>query len=469
MNSKLTSLVNSDTICAIATPLGTGAIAIIRVSGPQSISIVSSVFCPKNANKLLTKAASHTLHYGEICNEGEAIDDVLLSIFRKPGSYTGEDSAEISCHGSIYIQKKILELLISKGCRQADPGEFTLRAFLNGKLDLSQAEAVADIIAANSKASHDLALNQMRGVFSSTIKALRTKLLDFASLIELELDFSEENLEFAERRDLIHTVKELHEEILRLTQSFELGNVIKHGIPVAIVGKPNVGKSTLLNALLNEERAIVSELPGTTRDTIEDLIVIDGVSFRFIDTAGLRASDDSIESIGIERTYNTIRKAAVILYVFDVTEARQEDITAEIIEIEEYVKQSGKRIILIANKTDQLISIPQGFVNLVDWETIFISAKRKENIRLIIESLLKTVEELNITDTAIVSNIRHLEALKAAAASLENILTGFDNNISSDLIAIDIRSALHHIGLITGEISDADILKNIFGRFCIGK
>lgn len=469
MKTKLHSFVNDDTICAIATPSGTGAIAIIRISGPEAIQKANSIFCPHKKNISLEKVKSHSLHYGAICNQGEEVDDVLLSIFRRPTSYTGEDSVEISCHGSIYIQQRIMEILLNIGCRQADPGEFTMRAFFNSKFDLSQAEAVADIISANSKGSHDLALHQMRGGFSSKIKELRSRLLDFASLIELELDFAEEDVEFANRAEMKSTVDSLLSEIKRLIDSFAMGNVIKHGIPVAIIGKPNVGKSTLLNALVNEERAIVSELPGTTRDTIEDLVIIDGVSFRFIDTAGLRDTDDEIESMGITRTKEKIQQSAIVLYVFDISLISKEELLEEMQEIEEFVKDSGKRIIMIANKTDQLVSVPRGFINMVEWETVFISAKRKENISLIIESLLKTVEDLQITDGAIVSNLRHLDALKEAHQALTNVNSGFAEQLPSDLIAIELRSALHHIGLITGEVANEELLGNIFGRFCIGK
>jgi tRNA modification GTPase len=469
MNTKLGNWLSGDTICAIASPSGTGAIAIVRVSGVDAITKVESVFCPKNKKISLSRAASHTLHYGHICADGQDIDDVLVSVFKKPYSYTGENSIEISCHGSLYIQKKILELLIRSGCRQAEPGEFTMRAFFNGKLDLSQAEAVADIIAANSQASHQLALNQMRGGFSDTIKELRSKLVNFASLIELELDFSEENVEFVSRTELIKTVNALYEEILRLSESFSTGNVIKHGIPVAIIGKPNVGKSTLLNALVDEERAIVSEIPGTTRDTIEDIVVIEGITFRFIDTAGLRKSGDSIEAMGIERTIKKIHQASIILHVFDISELTRDELDAEISEMNEYVIGTEKKIIRVANKTDQLVCIPDGFKGLVELETLFVSAKRKENIRLIIESLLSTVKELRISDRAIVSNYRHVEALNGAASALKSVMDGFEAGIPSDLIATDIRSALHHIGLITGEVANQELLSTIFGRFCIGK
>lgn len=317
----MTNPERQETICAIATPPGIGAISIIRLSGPDALTLCESVFSPKKKNTKITRSATHTIHFGTILKDEELLDEVLVSVFREPHSYTGENAVEISCHGSSYIQQKIMELLISKGARHAKPGEFTLRAFLNGKFDLSQAEAVADLIAASSRSAHDLALQQMRGGFSKKISRLRTRLLDFASLIELELDFSQEDVEFADRKALVKLLNEIKEEITRLVSSFSYGNVLKSGIPVAIIGKPNVGKSTLLNAILNEERAIVSEIPGTTRDTIEDTIVIHNYAFRFIDTAGLRHSSDQIESQGIERTYEKIGQAAVVLYVFDVCDA----------------------------------------------------------------------------------------------------------------------------------------------------
>ncbi len=397
------------------------------------------------------------------------------SVFRAPNSYTGEDSIEISCHGSAYIQQKIIELLIKNGLRLAKPGEFTLRAFLNGKFDLSQAEAVADLIASHSKTSHELALNQMRGGFSNKIKQLRQQLVNFASLIELELDFSEEDVEFADRKELKNLLANLKIEISALLDSFKLGNVLKKGIPVAIVGQPNVGKSTLLNAILNEERAIVSEIPGTTRDAIEDTIVIKGVSFRFIDTAGLHDSTDKIEKIGIERTYEKIDQAKIILYVFDVSKTNYEEIKITLQEFKDHIDQlpeglsQDKKFILIANKTDLLVEAPKGFRSMVEMECIFVSAKRKENINLIVESLSKYVESENITDATIVSNTRHYEALSKSLEAIESIEKGFSEGLPSDLIAIDIKTALHHLGEITGEITTNEILGNIFSKFCIGK
>jgi tRNA modification GTPase len=459
----------NDTICALSTPPGTGAIAMIRLSGPQAVEICSDIFKPAERNFELSAAPSHTLHFGSIYDKESLLDEVLVSVFRMPHSYTGEDVIEISCHGSPYIQQKLLELLINKGSRMANPGEFTLRAFLNGKFDLSQAEAVADLIASQSTASHDLALQQMRGGFSKKIRDLRSKLIDFTSMIELELDFSEENVEFADRADLLKLLLELKLELSNLIHSFSIGNVIKKGIPVAIIGKPNAGKSTLLNVLLNEEKAIVSEFPGTTRDAIEDTIVIGGYCFRFIDTAGLRASHDTIENIGIERTWEKIDQASIILYVFDATRYSFAEVEEAITELKEISPLESKRLILIGNMTDLLEELPHGFAEFVEHETIFVSAKRKENIHLIAESLLKSVEFDALKDSTIVSNARHKEALSNALNAIEETYSGLQSGVFPDLLTVDIRKALYHLGEITGEITTDDILGNIFGRFCIGK
>ncbi|MFP4471881.1 MAG: tRNA uridine-5-carboxymethylaminomethyl(34) synthesis GTPase MnmE, partial [Bacteroidales bacterium] len=434
----------TDTICALATPPGTGAIAAIRLAGKEAFQIGNSVFKPANSSISLDRAKSHTIHFGTIQDEDDLIDEVLVSVFRSPTSYTGEDVLEISCHGSPYIQQRIIQLLLKKGARTARPGEFTLRAFLNGKFDLSQAEAVADLIASNSKYSHDLALEQMRGGFSEKIRNLRQELVNFASLIELELDFSEEDVEFADRNKIIELLQNLRKEIEGLLKSFSVGNVLKNGIPVAIIGKPNVGKSTLLNTILQEEKAIVSEIPGTTRDSIEDTIIIEGIAFRFIDTAGLRVSEDEVESIGIERTMEKIKQARIILFVFDVTGSDVEQVKEVLEEHRHLIEDPKKRIILIGNKIDQLIEIPKGFKDLVELETIFISAKRKENINLISDSLLKSVNTEQISDNTIVSNVRHYEALSKSLDAIEDVEDGFQRQIPSDLIAIDIRKALHH-------------------------
>jgi len=457
-----------ETICAIATPPGTGAIAIVRLSGTEAITICESVFSPKKKSLKLTETETHTIHFGFIMKDEEMVDEVLVSVFRAPHSYTGENSVEISCHGSSYIQQKIVELLISKGARLARPGEFTLRAFLNRKFDLSQAEAVADLISASSQTAHNLAMDQMRGGFSRKIGDLRTRLLDFASLIELELDFSQEDVEFADRKALKKLLEEIKSEITNLASSFSYGNVLKTGIPVAIIGKPNVGKSTLLNAILNEERAIVSEIPGTTRDTIEDTIVVHNYAFRFIDTAGLRHSTDAIESEGIERTYEKIRQAKIVLYLFEANA-----LTPWPPLLEERGKRGsggeGGEVILVANKADLLEETPAHLKELLEEHCIFISAKRKENINLILERLVEVVKEMHIQDTAVVSNVRHYEALNGTLQAVEAVEAGISSGLSGDLVTVDLRMALYHLGEITGEITTDDILGNIFGRFCIGK
>lgn len=459
----------NDTIAAIATSNGIGAIATIRLSGPKAIEIASHIFRPKKQKLVLLEAKSHQVYFGKVYEKDELIDEVLLTLFRSPNSYTGEDSIEFSCHGSPYIQQRILELLINKGSRPAEGGEFTFRAFMNQKIDLSQAEAVADLIASNSKSSHQLALEQMRGGFSDKIQELRQSLVDFASLIELELDFGEEDVEFADRTQLRALLDTLDLEVARLIESFKVGNVMKHGIPVAIIGKPNVGKSTLLNTILNEEKAIVSEIPGTTRDLIEDTIAINGLSFRFIDTAGLREAADKIEQIGIERTKERIQQAAIILYVFDISNTTIEDLQEVIQEYKSLIEDEHKKMIFIANKIDQLVEIPHGFSEFVELETIFISAKRKENIHEIAEYLKIAVDEHQISDQAIVSNIRHYEALSKVSEDIQKINEGMESGLPSDLLSIDIRNALYYLGSITGEVTTDEILGNIFGKFCIGK
>jgi tRNA modification GTPase len=462
-------LMQNDTICAISTPPGMGAIALIRLSGLQAVEVADSLFHSSRNGFSLKEAPSHTVHFGTIGDGKDILDEVLITLFKMPHSYTGEDVIEISCHGSVFIQQKLLELLLSKGVRLANPGEFTLRAFLNGKFDLSQAEAVADLIAAQSSTSHDLAMEQIRGGFSKKIKELREKLMQFTALIELELDFSEEHVEFADRKDLLDLLLELENEISLLVKSFEVGNVIKKGIPVTITGKPNVGKSTLLNAILNEEKAIVSEIPGTTRDAIEDTIIIGGYSFRFIDTAGLRSSPETIESMGIERTWEKIHLASVILYVFDVTIHSFEDVLESVSELQDQTELSSKKLILVGNKTDMLEELPHGFKSFVEHETIFVSAKRKENIHILAESLLRSIEESNISDRTIISNSRHLDALKHALSAIESTHKGLETGLPSDLLTVDIRTALHYLGEITGEITTEEILGAVFSRFCIGK
>ncbi len=457
-----------DTICALATPAGTGAIAVLRVAGSQAFTILGTIFHPYGDTQF-DAVESHKVALGKLMDGENPVDEVLVTKFVAPHSYTGEDVVEISCHGSWYIQQEILRLLMENGCRMASPGEFTLRAFLNGKMDLSQAEAVADLIASNSATSHTIAFRQMRGHFSKRIQQLRQQLLDFAALIELELDFSEEDVEFANRENLIELLDTMSTELTLLIESFAMGNVLKNGIPVAIIGKPNVGKSTLLNAIFNEEKALVSDIPGTTRDTIEDVLVINGVSFRFIDTAGLRDSDDTIESMGIERTYEKIRQASIILYMFDAA-TPQEEINETITEFREKIDDDEKQLILIANKIDLLEEMPHNFKSLVELETIFVSAKRKENINMISESLLRSVsvgvEEAN---QSVVASSRHYQALIETLKSLEMVQQGVHQNVSGDLLSSDLRAALHHLGTITGEITNDELLGNIFGRFCIGK
>ena len=459
---------NNNTICAISTARGKGAIAIIRLSGNRAFEIINNIFYSKNIS-IVDDFLTNRTYYGFIKDNDIDIDQVVVAVFKAPHTYTGEDMVEINCHGSEYIQQKIMELLIRKGARLAKPGEFTMNAFLNGKMDLSQAEAVADLINAHSESAHQLALNQMRGGFSKKIKELRSQLLVFASMIELELDFSQEDVEFADKTKLLQLVDDINKEIILLINSFSKGNVIKNGIPVAIVGKPNVGKSTLLNALLNEERAIVSDIPGTTRDTIEDMMVIDGIQFRFIDTAGLRKAESTIENYGIERTYNTIQKAKIILYLFDITTTGIDEIKEVIEDFWQHIEDENKLFIFVANKTDMLGETPHDFKNFVEMETIFVSAKRKENIELITERLVKAVGIKQITDETLVSNIRHYEALEKSDKALRNLKQALIDNVPGDLLAIDLKQVVYHLGEISGEISNDEILNNIFVNFCIGK
>ncbi len=469
MNTSLSNTYNKDTICAVATPPGMGAIAIVRISGENSLNILLKIF--KATAKQLTAESiqSHHLYFGEIRENEKILDEVLVSYFKAPHSYTGEDAVEISCHGSEFIQQKLVELIIQHGARMAGPGEFTLRAFLNGKMDLSQAEAVADLIASESISAHQMAIRQMRGGFSEKISELRKKLVDFASLMELELDFSEEDVEFADRSQFINLINELKQELTHLKESFKLGNVLKKGIPVAIIGKPNAGKSTLLNAILNEEKALVSEIPGTTRDAIEDTIAIEGYTFRFIDTAGLRQSEDQIENMGIERTYDKIEQAALILYVCDLSKVNKESMAELLEEFKNYISDKSKHFILVANKLDKLKEIPSHLKELLELETVFVSAKRKENIHLLAETLVNHVKKDSISDDILVNNSRHFEAISHALESILSVERGFHDQVPTDLIAIDIRQALYYLGSITGEVTTDEILGNIFGKFCIGK
>lgn len=462
---------DNDTICALSSVSGTAAIAVIRLSGPDAIAIIDKFFFSSGKKKILHEALSHTVHHGTLSYDDEILDEVVVNIYQTPRSYTGENMAEIFCHGSPYIQTRILEVLIALGCRMARPGEFTLRAFLNGKLDLSQAEAVTDLIASQSKAAHDLSMKQLKGGFSKKIEALRRQLLQFTSLIELELDFSEEDVEFADRKKLTTLIEAIQQEITILLDSFKLGNVLKKGIPVTIIGKPNVGKSTLLNILLNEDRAIVSPTPGTTRDAIEDTITLDGISFRFIDTAGLRHATDDIEFMGIEKTIEKIKQAYIILYIFDIAQTSVTELNENLRELEEIAGTDDKKIVLIGNKSDMLVEIPATFKTLVEKETIFISAKRRENINLITDKLTETVKATHFSagDT-VVSNARHYEALTRANSIISDLIPLVQSGTSHELLAADLRRALHYLGSITGvQISNENVLDEIFSNFCIGK
>jgi tRNA modification GTPase len=446
-----------------------GAIAIIRLSGEKSLPILLGIFKDSGDKLTAENVRDRYQYFGQIYDGDTLLDEVLVSYFKAPHSYTGEDVVEISCHGSEFIQAQVVQVLISKGARMANPGEFTMRAFLNGKMDLSQAEAVADLIASESISAHKMAIQQMRGGFSHKITELRTKMVEFASLIELELDFSEEDVEFADRSRFLELVSEIKKELQQLKNSFRMGNVLKKGIPVAIVGKPNTGKSTLLNALLNEEKAIVSEIPGTTRDAIEDTIALEGYTFRFIDTAGLRRSEDMIENKGIEITYDKINRASLILYVCDISEENKQGIEEILEEFKSYIQDGTRHFILVANKIDKLKEIPAHFKEFLELETVFVSAKRKENIHLLAETLVNHVKHDSLTDEILVNNSRHFEAISNALDSIESIENGFHQNVPTDLIAIDIRQALYYLGSITGEVTTDEILGNIFGKFCIGK
>ena len=461
-------MILNDTIVALATPSGAGAVAIVRVSGPKAIEIVADVF-ESVKNKDLRKQKTHTLHLGYIKDGEKIIDQVLVSLFKGTNSYTGEPTVEISCHGSTFIQQQIIQLLLRKGCRMATAGEFTMRSFLNGKMDLSQAEAVADLIASDNEAAHQLAMQQMRGGFSNEIAKLREELLNFASLIELELDFSEEDVEFADRsafRDLISRIQFV---LKRLIDSFAVGNVIKNGIPVAIVGEPNVGKSTLLNALLNEERAIVSDIAGTTRDTIEDELVIDGIGFRFIDTAGIRETKDVVESIGIQKTFEKIDQAQLVLFLVENSRAKDiEGLKREIEEIKN--KYPQKTLLVIMNKMDLLSENEISDLTSEISNLILISAKNKEGIDALKNQLMRLVNTGALRNNeTIVTNTRHYDSLLKALEEIQKVQYGLDMGISADLMAIDIRQALFYFGEITGQVTNDELLGNIFANFCIGK
>jgi len=460
---------NQDTICAIATAQG-GAIGCIRVSGPEAIEITSCIFTPAATNRELGDSKPYTLTFGRIYDGSEVIDEVLVSLFRAPHSYTGENSTEITCHGSAYILQKVLQLLIKNGCRMAAPGEYTQRAFLNGKMDLSQAEAVADLIASSSAATHRLAMSQMRGGFSKELATLRDQLLHFTSLIELELDFSDhEELEFADRSELCQLANNIEKVIARLVNSFNVGNAIKNGVPVAIIGETNAGKSTLLNVLLNEDKAIVSDIHGTTRDIIEDTVNIGGITFRFIDTAGIRETSDTIESLGIERTFQKLDQAEIVLWMIDATNAQ-----AQITQLAGQLlpRCERKQLILVYNKADLVDniqnSIPDNFPDNV--QSITLSAKKKEHIEELQRMLITSAHLPTITQNdVIVTNVRHYEALNNALEAIHRVQEGLTNNISGDFISQDIRDCIFHLSDIAGEVTNDMVLQNIFQHFCIGK
>ena len=461
------------TICAIATGNG-GAIGVIRMSGKESITICDRVFRPINKSVKLLEQPGYSIVFGSIVDGEEVIDEVLVSLYRAPHSYTGEDSVEISCHASKYIERRIMEVLIGNGATMARPGEFTQRAFMNGKLDLSQAEAVADVIASESKLSHKIAMNQMRGAFSAEIKELRSQLLHFASLIELELDFNEEDVQFADREELMALAQKTLTIIKRLTDSFSLGNVIKNGVPVAIVGNPNTGKSTLLNMLLGDDKALVSDIPGTTRDSIEDVAVINGVEFRFIDTAGIRETTDIVENMGINRTREKIDKASVVIVVCDIN-ADVESTNEILRDIRQQISVDSKRVIVFVNKIDKASdSVREYFIkNIIlqpDEKVLYASAKTGEGVDMLEKELNDISSALEASsESVIVSNARHYESLMRAQESLERVVEGLSNGLTEDLIAIDINQTNYYLGEITGEITPDEILGNVFKNFCIGK
>ena len=463
-------MIQNDSIIALATPSGIGAISVIRISGEDAINIVSKKFNSISGKKLKNQK-THTIHLGHIIENNRIIDEVLVSVFKNPSSYSGENVVEISCHGSSYIQQEIIQLFLKNGCRMADNGEFTMRAFLNGKMDLSQAEAVADVIASNSSASHQLAIQQMRGGITNELKDLRTKLLDFAALIELELDFSGEDVEFADRTKFKELVVTISSVLKKLIDSFSFGNAMKNGIPVAIIGEPNVGKSTLLNSLFNEEKAIVSEIAGTTRDAIEDELIIEGVAFRFIDTAGIRQTNDIVESIGIKKTFEKAENAQLLIFLIDSNKfvGSKSSFLEEIKIIKN--RFPNKRLLLIANKIDSLPEKQRKEITTSVKDILLLSAKEKIGITTLLKELTSLVNRGALSNNeTIVTNSRHFEALNNALNAINSVQGGIDLEISTDLFSIDIRECLRHLGNITGEYDiDKDILGHIFSNFCIGK
>jgi len=462
MNELNASMIITDTIIALATPPGIGAIAVIRVSGNNAIKLTDKIFPSKD----LLKVRSQTVHLGVLEYNGQILDEVLVTVFKNPKSYTGEDIIEISCHGSMFIVKSIIAVFYDLGVRYAKPGEFTKRAFMNGKLDLTQAEAVADLIASENKAAHETAINQMRGGFANQLKKLREKLVHFASMIELELDFGEEDVEFADRTQLEGLVEEIYYVVDKLVQSFSLGNVIKNGIPTVIAGKPNAGKSTLLNTLLKEEKAIVSDIPGTTRDFIEDEINIEGINFRFIDTAGLRETNDKVEAIGVQRTYEKMKKAALIIYMFDTSNTNINDYTTEINLLKSFnipFTVLGNKIDLSAGENENTaFNKIHPFTGIIASDSVYVD-KLKDNLLEILQ-----LDKIKQDDT-IVTNSRHYESLKNTLSALNDVKEALKNEVTGDLLALDIKQALNHLGEITGEITTDDLLANIFSKFCIGK
>lgn len=469
-----TNILNRDTICAIATPHGMGAIAVIRVSGYDALPIVSQLFMQNGKPFDMGKMVANKAYYGHIVDRDELLDEVLVTFFRAPHSFTGEDSAEISVHGSVFIQQKLLHILISRGCRMAEAGEFTRRAFVNRKFDLAQAEAIADLISSESEAAHRVAINQLKGGFSKELQVMRSKLLEMTSLMELELDFSEEDVEFADRSQLKALLQETLAHVDKLKDSFRLGNAIKNGVPVAIVGQTNTGKSTLLNALLGEDRAIVSDIAGTTRDTIEETLNINGMLYRFIDTAGLRNTDETIEKIGIERSYKKIQEATLVIGMLDATKGAENVMFASK-EILEKMDLEHQQLILCINKVDTLDDQGEALLGQVrqdldndDIMVVCLSAKHGFGLGDLYNTL-KLSQPLSSPDATLVTNVRHYEALMHASESLKQVQQGLEMNIPTDLISQDLREALHYLGSITGEITTDEVLGTIFSRFCVGK
>jgi len=457
-------MINQETIIALATPNGLGAISVIRISGLNAISVTEKLFKPKG-NKKLSNQKSHTVHLGHLMKNGHELDEVLVTLFKGPHSYTGENTIEISCHGSTFIQQEIIDLFIENGIRVANPGEFTLRAFINGKMDLNQAEAVADLIASENEGSHKLAMEQMKNGFSNDLKKLRAELLHFSSMIELELDFSQEDVEFAERSEFKKLTVKIQTELEKLIDSFKSGNVLKNGISVAIAGKPNAGKSSLLNTLLNEDKAIVSDIPGTTRDSIEDSLVIDGINFRFTDTAGLRETEDIIESKGIEKTKEKINNARILIYLFDSNDTTFNEINSDM----KSFKREDLSVLLVRNKVD-LKNTNQNLINQLEkFEIIEISANNIDSVSSLKKRLVNEINILNPYTDTVISNSRHYEALMKALKAIKEVNMGLKSDISGDLLSVDIRKSIEHLAKITGEITNDDVLGNIFANFCIGK